>query len=237
MEDPGRPLGRVRSRSADRGPVAARGHRDRGRSVQASRADGSRAFSARRRSTPAPKGRSAMRSMRRASAASRSRSMPRRASSSFRRSCAVTAVRRSNGSTRSARSGPDTIIGHCIFLNDHPVAALAARQRFRASARQRRAGRALPGRIRPARHRTQHAQSLREGGHPMRHRHGQLSRTTCSMSCGWPVTPAASSPEASRRLDPRRLHGRDGGRRRHDPPARSRTAGASAARRISRSST
>ena len=75
---------------------------------------------------------------------------------------------------KSARSGPTLIIGHCIFLNDHPLAALAACQRFR--------------RLRDSGAQVAHCpvvfarrgialntlEPLHESGHPMRDRHGQF---------------------------------------------------------------
>ena len=69
--------------------------------------------------------------------------------------------------------GPQSIIGHGIFLDDHPVHALAHRQRPAAAGGDGHDGRPLPDRVRPPRHHAEGFRPLPAGGreHGRRHRH------------------------------------------------------------------
>ncbi len=64
-----------------------------------------------------------------------------------------------------------TIVGHGIFLDDHPWTTGTARARTCAPGRARRYGRPLPDGVRPPRHRAQSFRPLRPGRRQHGHRH------------------------------------------------------------------
>ena len=107
-----------------------------------------------------------------------------------------------------------------------PVAALASCERLRAPARQRRTGRALPGRVRTERHRSEHPEPVHAGRHPLRHRHGQLPPQHARRVADGLLRGPHRLGKLHGRDHQGCLHGRDGHRSRHDTPARSRPAGA-----------
>ena len=90
-----------------------------------------------------------------------------------------------------------SIIGHGIFLDDHPSTRWHTDTRPRAPGRDRDDGGALPDRVRPPRH---HA----EGFRPLPARRASTwasaptpIRTTCSTRCGW--SPTWRAPRPARR--------------------------------------
>ena len=70
--------------------------------------------------------------------------------------------------------GPDLVIGHGIFLSDHPQIHYPHANDFEMLQRLRRGGGALPDGVRPPRHGAELDRPLHERRHHRRHRHRHL---------------------------------------------------------------
>ena len=70
--------------------------------------------------------------------------------------------------------GPDLVIGHGIFLSDHPQIHYPHGNDFEHPAAFGRGGGALPDRVRAPRHGAEHDRPLHECRHHGRHRHRHL---------------------------------------------------------------